>query len=89
MIDKSDTHAKRPVQWGVSVLFLALLFSALFVSAHPCSAESTVKIAMITAKTGEAGKSNITSFKGARFVVDYINSRGGILGRQVDRKSVV
>ncbi|MGL1863910.1 MAG: ABC transporter substrate-binding protein [Pseudodesulfovibrio sp.] len=83
MIDKSDAYTKRPVQWGVSVLFLALLFIALFVSALPCSAESTVKIAMITAKTGEAGKSNIPSFKGARFVVDYINSRGGILGRQV------
>jgi branched-chain amino acid transport system substrate-binding protein len=39
---------------------------------------------MITAKTGEAGKSNHTSFVGARFAVDEINRNGGILGRPVE-----
>jgi len=46
-------------------------------------AEDTVKIAMITAKTGEAANSNIISFKGARFAVDHINKKGGLLDRKV------
>ena len=38
---------------------------------------------MITARTGEAGKTNQISFVGARFAVDEINRTGGILGRPV------
>lgn len=45
--------------------------------------QEDIKIAMITAKTGEAGKSNAVSFKGAQFAVDTINEHGGILGRDV------
>jgi branched-chain amino acid transport system substrate-binding protein len=45
--------------------------------------DNSVKIAMITAKTGEAGASNSVSFVGARFAVDELNARGGILGRRV------
>lgn len=52
------------------------------VSGHAVAAED-IKIAMITGKSGESGKSNIISFKGARFAVDTINARGGILGRAV------
>lgn len=50
----------------------------------PCQAEQPVRIAMITAKTGEAGKSNSISFKGARFAVKQLNERGGILGKSVE-----
>jgi len=47
-----------------------------------CAADA-IKIAMITAKTGKAGRSNAVSFEGARFAVDTINESGGILGRKV------
>lgn len=39
---------------------------------------------MITAKTGKAGRGNLISFDGARFVVGEINASGGILGRPVE-----
>lgn len=65
-----------------------LLSTALFVSAllftAPAEANAPIKIAMITAKTGPAGVSNVISFDGARFVVDEINAQGGILGRKVE-----
>lgn len=60
------------------------LFAAGLAVAPPAVADDAIRIAMITAKTGEAGKSNAVSFDGARFVVEEINRSGGILGRPVE-----
>lgn len=68
------------------MVFPFFLFSAaVSVLGIPGRADAAdpIKIAMITAKTGEAGASNKYSFDGARFAVDEINRNGGILGRKV------
>ena len=68
---------------SVICLFMTALFIASIGLADTCHAVSPVKIAMITAKTGEAGASSVASFEGARFAVNEINSAGGLLGRRV------
>lgn len=65
-----------------SLVFVVISMS-IASSAQFGFADDAIKIAMITAKTGEAGKSNSISFEAARFAVNEINSGGGILGRQV------
>lgn len=65
------------------VLSVACLFAFFLGGADPGQCATPIKIAMITAKTGEAGPGNIVSFEGARFAVEEINRRGGILGRPV------
>lgn len=64
----------------ITLISLVIVAAAVGVS----RAVEPVKIAMITAKTGEAGKGNIISFDAARFAVDEINEQGGILGRPVE-----
>jgi branched-chain amino acid transport system substrate-binding protein len=59
----------------------ALLLPGLLFSAR---AGDGIRIAMITARTGEAGRSNAVSFDGARFAVECINESGGILGQKVE-----
>ncbi|QJB54932.1 ABC transporter substrate-binding protein [Pseudodesulfovibrio sp. zrk46] len=68
-----------------SLCILLMLFAVLTVgwAVSPAYAESPIKIAMITAKTGVAGATNIVSFDAAQFVVKEINEQGGILGRKV------
>lgn len=69
--------------WLCSIIMLVIVgaFGALPGDAY---AESPIRLAMITARTGEAGKTNSISFLAARFVVDEINNSGGILGRKVE-----
>lgn len=65
--------------------FLALTILALALLApSPVPAADPVRIAMITAKTGEAGPSNSLSFEAARYAVGVINGERGILGRPVE-----
>lgn len=68
----------------VSQLLIVVCFFSISVSPGFAEAAPPIKIAMITAKTGEAGKTNSISFGAARFSVDEINSTGGILGRHVE-----
>ena len=73
------------IRFGRCALSLFFIVSVVFVLAGANSARAAepIRIAMITARTGEAGKSNYVSFDGARFAVDEINRNGGILGRRV------
>lgn len=65
------------------VWLLAMCVAVLCGVCPSVRASEDIPIAMITAKTGEAGKSNAISFQGARFAVDSINASGGVLGRMV------
>ena len=65
------------------LIFYCVISVLPFVDVGRASAAEPVRIAMITARTGEAGKTNQISFVGARFAVDEINRAGGILGRPV------
>lgn len=65
------------------ISLLILVLSVFYTGAESCAAD-TIKIAMITAKTGEAGKTNSISFPAARFAVNEINKSGGVLGRQIE-----
>jgi len=63
-------------------IFFALVVLVPMAVLNACAADP-IRLAMITAKTGVAGKSNAVSFDAARFAVDEINANGGILGRDV------
>lgn len=67
-----------------SVICLAILVCSIVFSFGTSFAAAPIKIAMITAKTGEAGRTNILSFDGARYAVKKINERGGVLGRPIE-----
>ncbi len=47
-------------------------------------AADTVKVAAIFAKTGDAAAPNLMYLYGARFAVEEINRKGGLLGRRVE-----
>ncbi|MBG0789158.1 MAG: ABC transporter substrate-binding protein [Desulfovibrionaceae bacterium] len=78
---------EAPIGSGLQVAarWLCLVLCAAFLSASGSlvRAADEVLLAMITAKTGKAGASNVVSFDGARFAVARINEQGGILGRPV------
>ncbi|MCG8611363.1 MAG: ABC transporter substrate-binding protein [Pseudomonadales bacterium] len=65
----------------VIFIFLSPLCQAE--SGNPDSTE-TIKIGAIFAKTGAAASANLHHFQAARFAVDEINARGGLLGRTVE-----
>ncbi len=69
---------------GSLTLLCAIVCAVSLVIPKYSFANSSIKIAMITAKSGVAGPGNIISFDGARFAVDIINEEGGILGRKVE-----
>jgi len=69
--------------WLFSIIMFVIV-GAFWTLPGDAYAESPIRLAMITAKTGEAGKANSISFLAARFVVDEINNSGGILGRKVE-----
>ncbi|TDT89786.1 ABC transporter substrate-binding protein [Pseudodesulfovibrio indicus] len=77
----------RPRETFVRIVGLSLMLSilalAVFASSE-ASAANPVRIAMITAKTGEAGPTNSLSFEAARYSVNVINGDRGILGRPVE-----
>jgi branched-chain amino acid transport system substrate-binding protein len=60
-----------------AILFLGMLSPAIH-------AAETIKVAAIFAKTGDAATPNIIYFYGARFAVDEINKKGGLLGRLLE-----
>ena len=71
------------MRFVVGAWFLAVCMVFLPVTSSSARASEDILIAMVTAKTGEAGRSNAISFQGARFAVDVINASGGVLGRPV------
>ncbi len=80
---RSDSLSRFFLPHVVGVLVAVAALVCVFASSGFAWKGDSVKIAMITAKTGEAGLSNSISFVGARFAVDEINAMGGILGRRV------
>lgn len=66
------------------LVFFVSFVCASIMAGGTCFSATPIKIAMITAKTGDAGKSNAVSFDGARFAVKKINALGGILGQPVE-----
>lgn len=60
------------------LLLVGLCLHPPLVQAEP------LKIAVIFAKTGEAAASNALAFYGARFAVNEINDKGGLLGRRIE-----
>jgi branched-chain amino acid transport system substrate-binding protein len=81
--DLVDRICAAAGSWSFVFFIVVVWMGFAVLAAGPVLAAEPVKIAMITAKTGEAGASNLVSFSGARFAVDEINARGGILGRPV------
>lgn len=74
-------------EWRIRIVGATCLCLALAVACgQPLSAFAAdgIRIAMVTARTGEAGRSNAVSFVGARFAVERINESGGILGQEVE-----
>ena len=61
------------------VIFLIMLLLTPVIHAS-----ETIKVAVIFAKTGEAAAPNILYFYSARFAVDEINRKGGLLGKPVE-----
>ncbi|WP_316899771.1 ABC transporter substrate-binding protein [Pseudodesulfovibrio indicus] len=77
---------KRQREIFVRIVGLALMMSILMLVVFAPSetpAANPVRIAVITAKTGEAGPTNSLSFEAARYSVNVINGDRGILGRPV------
>jgi branched-chain amino acid transport system substrate-binding protein len=60
----------------VTLLILGLLSSSIHAS-------ETIKVAAIFAKTGEAATPNLMYFYSARFAVEEINKKGGLLGKPI------
>lgn len=48
------------------------------------AADEPVKIAVIAAKSGDAAATNEVFFQAVKFVVDELNSGGGLLGRRIE-----
>jgi branched-chain amino acid transport system substrate-binding protein len=61
----------------VTLLILGLLSPAIH-------AAETIKVAAIFAKTGDAATPNLMFFYAARFAVEKINKKGGLLGKQLE-----
>ena len=61
----------------------ALFFLALLCAA-PARAADPIRVAVIASKTGDASTSNQVLFQAARYAVDEINEKGGLLGRPVE-----
>jgi branched-chain amino acid transport system substrate-binding protein len=75
---------KRQLTYLVS--FAVALTIALAVAAasqaHP--AADTIKIGSITILTGASSQIGIETARGAQFMVDYLNSKGGALGKKLE-----
>jgi len=65
--------------------FIAVLICIISVlSFAPVRAEETIKIASIYAYTGAAAKANASSVMGVRFGIQEVNSRGGVLAKELE-----
>jgi branched-chain amino acid transport system substrate-binding protein len=68
---------------GIFVVVWAL-FSISCIQVQAVQAAEAVKVAAIFAKTGDAAAPNLMYLYGARFAVDELNSRGGVLGSKIE-----
>ena len=62
------------------LIFLGLILA----TGAPLFAGETIRLGVIAAKTGEAASSNGALFQAARYAVDEINGKGGVLGRKME-----
>jgi branched-chain amino acid transport system substrate-binding protein len=61
------------------IIFLLLICAAT----SNCYSDDTIKIGVIYAKTGNAAVVTKSGFEAARFAVDEINKKGGVLGKKI------
>jgi branched-chain amino acid transport system substrate-binding protein len=73
---------KRRLSAVASLIVAACLASA--VAAQARSAADTIKIGSITILTGPSATIGLETSRGAQFMVDYLNKRGGVLGKKLE-----
>jgi len=69
------------MQWGQLALMVAL---GLFIFAGPSFAAESVKIGVVGPRTGTAAATGQAFEEGIKIATDYVNNKGGVLGRQIE-----
>lgn len=68
----------------MSILRICALCVLALLSTVAARAEAPIRVAVIASMTGDASASNDALFQAARYAVDEINAKGGLLGRPVE-----
>jgi len=71
----------KRMQWGQLALMVAL---GLFIFAGPSFAAESVKIGVVGPRTGTAAATGQAFEEGIKIATDYVNNKGGVLGRQIE-----
>ena len=76
--------SKRPSRYLLSLLatVAVALASTAALQARPNA--DTIKIGSITILTGPSAQIGVETARGAQFMIDYTNSRGGVLGKKLE-----
>lgn len=67
--------------WGQLALVVAL---GLFIFAGPSFAAESVKIGVVGPRTGTAAATGQAFEEGIKIATDYVNNKGGVLGKQIE-----
>ena len=65
-------------------IFLSVLVVSVFVLTVPVSAADEIKIGVLTPLTAGAHQLGKEAVRGAEMAAEYINAKGGVLGRKVE-----
>jgi branched-chain amino acid transport system substrate-binding protein len=78
---------QRQVRHVVPMLLAAAVALVAAGAGNARSSADTIKIGSITILTGPSAQIGVETARGAQFMVDYLNKRGGVLGRQLELAS--
>lgn len=63
---------------------IRFLVSVLLLAAAPAWAQSTIKIGLVTALSGQSARAGEAITRGLTVAIDEINAKGGVLGRKLE-----
>ena len=74
----------RAFKFGKLFAVVAVTMSLAFGAFGMAMAEDTLKIGVAGAHSGDLASYGMSALRGAEYVVDQINAKGGVLGKQVE-----
>ncbi len=76
--------SKRPSRYILSLLATVAVALAATAALQARPNADTIKIGSITILTGPSAQIGVETARGAQFMIDYTNNRGGVLGKKLE-----
>jgi branched-chain amino acid transport system substrate-binding protein len=83
-IDSAIPNRLSPIAYCLFLDWLSPIAYCLFLLLPPLSSDAQIKVGAVSCMSGGLSTFGVSSIQGAKLAIDEINSKGGVLGQQIE-----